>query len=91
MNIVGIDRDGSRNVIIEDIDFDNGDDNIAIKSGRDNDGWRLSRPSSRILIRNCRFKGLHGVVIGSEMSGGVEDVIIENFTASGYCKRGIYV
>lgn len=91
VNNDGIDPDGSRYVIIEDIDFDNGDDNIAIKSGRDNDGWRLSRPSSDILIRNCRFKGLHGVVIGSEMSAGVENVIIENCTASGYCKRGIYV
>ncbi|MDE6416488.1 MAG: glycoside hydrolase family 28 protein [Duncaniella sp.] len=91
VNNDGIDPDGSQYVIIENIDFDNGDDNIAIKSGRDNDGWRLSRPSSKILIRDCRFKGLHGVVIGSEMSGGVEDVIIENCTASGYCKRGIYV
>lgn len=91
VNNDGIDPDGSRNVIIDDIDFDNGDDNIAIKSGRDNDGWRLARPSSNILIRNCRFKGLHGVVIGSEMSGGVENVIIENCTSSGYCKRGIYV
>lgn len=91
VNNDGIDPDGSQDIIIEDIDFDNGDDNIAIKSGRDNDGWRLSRPSARILIRNCRFKGLHGVVIGSEMSAGVENVIIENCTASGYCKRGIYV
>ncbi|MDE6485694.1 MAG: glycoside hydrolase family 28 protein [Duncaniella sp.] len=91
VNNDGIDPDGSQNMIIEDIDFDNGDDNIAIKSGRDNDGWRLSRASSNILIRNCRFKGLHGVVIGSEMSGGVENVIIENCSASGYCKRGIYV
>lgn len=91
VNNDGIDPDGSQNIIIEDISFDNGDDNIAIKSGRDNDGWRLSRPAANILIRNCRFKGLHGVVIGSEMSGGVENVIIENCIASGYCKRGIYV
>lgn len=87
----GIDPDGSHGVIIENIDFDNGDDNIAIKSGRDNDGWTLSRPSSDILIRNCRFKGLHAVVIGSELSGGVENVVIENCSFGGYCKRGIYV
>ncbi len=91
VNNDGIDPDGSHGVIIEDIDFDNGDDNIAIKSGRDNDGWTLSRPSSDILIRNCRFKGLHAVVIGSELSGGVENVVIENCSFGGYCKRGIYV
>lgn len=91
INNDGIDPDGSHDIIIENIDFDNGDDNIAIKSGRDNDGWNLSRPSANILIRNCRFKGLHAVVIGSEMSGGVENVVVENCTFAGYCKRGIYV
>lgn len=87
----GIDIESSQGVLIEDIRFDNGDDNVAIKSGRDNDGWTMVGPSRDILIRLCRFKGLHGVVIGSEMSGGVENVIIENCTYAGYVKRGIFV
>lgn len=91
VNNDGIDPESSRNVLIEDIHFDNGDDNIAIKSGRDNDGWITARPCENIVIRNCHFKGLHAVVIGSEMSGGVRNVIMENCDYAGYCKRGVYV
>lgn len=91
VNNDGIDPESSRDILIEDIYFDNGDDNIAIKSGRDNDGWTAARPCENIVIRNCHFKGLHAVVIGSEMSGGVRNVFIENCDYSGYCKRGIYV
>jgi polygalacturonase len=87
----GIDPEMSRNVLIEDIDFNNGDDNVAIKSGRDDDGRNAQRPSGGIVIRNCRFKGLHGVVFGSEMSAGIEQVFIEDCTYGGYCKRGIYM
>ncbi len=91
INNDGIDPESSRNILIEDIHFDNGDDNIAIKSGRDNDGWTAAMPAENIVIRGCHFKGLHAVVIGSEMSGGVRNVIIENCDYAGYCKRGIYV
>jgi polygalacturonase len=87
----GIDPEYARNVLIEDIDFNNGDDNVAIKCGRDDDGRSEQRPTGGIIIRNCRFKGLHGVVFGSEMSSGVEQVYIENCTYGGYCKRGIYM
>lgn len=91
VNNDGIDPECSRNILIEDVEFDNGDDNIAIKSGRDNDGWTMGSPSENIVIRGCRFKGLHAVVIGSEMSGGVRNIIIEDCNYGGYCKRGIYV
>lgn len=91
VNNDGIDPESSSNVLIEDIHFDNGDDNIAIKSGRDDDGRTVAKPCQNIVIRNCHFKGLHAVVIGSEMSGGVRNVIIENCDYAGYCKRGIYV
>ncbi|MDO4163841.1 MAG: glycoside hydrolase family 28 protein [Bacteroides sp.] len=87
----GIDPECSKNILIEDIHFDNGDDNVAIKSGRDNDGWQVATPSENIVIRNCHFKGLHAVVIGSEMSAGVRNVIVENCDFDGYCKRGIFV
>ncbi|MBQ7422538.1 MAG: glycoside hydrolase family 28 protein [Prevotella sp.] len=91
INNDGIDPECSRNILIEDIHFNNGDDNIAIKSGRDNDGWTLGRPSENIIIRNCHFKGLHAVVIGSEMSAGVQHVFVENCDYAGYCKRGIFI
>lgn len=51
----------------------------------------LGSPTENIVIRNCHFKGLHAVVIGSEMSGGVRNIVIENCDYAGYCKRGIYV
>ena len=91
VNNDGIDPECSRNILIEDIEFDNGDDNVAIKAGRDNDGWAVATPSENIVIRRCRFKGLHAVVIGSEMSAGVRNVFVEDCTFGGYCKRGIYV
>lgn len=91
VNNDGIDPEYTRNLLIENIEFNNGDDNVAIKCGRDNDGWKTSRPSENIIIRNCKFKGLHGVVLGSEMSSGVQNVFIENCTYAGYCKRGIFI
>ena len=91
VNNDGIDPEYSRNVLIEDVHFNNGDDNVAIKCGRDNDGWTTAMPSENIIIRNCHFKGLHAVVIGSEMSAGVRNVFIENCDYAGYCKRGIYI
>lgn len=91
VNNDGIDPESSSDILIEDIHFDNGDDNIAIKSGRDNDGRNTGKPCENIVIRNCHFKGLHAVVIGSEMSGGVRNVMIEDCDYAGYCKRGLYV
>jgi len=91
INNDGIDPEYCKNVLIEDINFDNGDDNVAIKSGRDDEGRATGIPSENIIIRNCRFKGLHGVAIGSEMSAGVKNVFIENCVSRGKCKRGIFL
>lgn len=88
----GIDPEYAKDVLIENVNFDNGDDNVAIKAGRDHEGRANSaKPSENIVIRNCNFKGLHGVVIGSEMSAGVQNVFVENCQTSGYLKRGIYL
>jgi polygalacturonase len=55
--------------------FDTGDDCIAIKSGRNNDGRRLNAPSENIIIRNCTMKDGHGgITVGSEISGGVRNL-----------------
>jgi polygalacturonase len=74
----GCDPESSRDVLIEDSVFDTGDDCIAIKSGRNEDGRRLNTPSENIVIRGCTMKDGHGgVVMGSEVSGGVRNVFVE--------------
>ncbi len=75
----GVDPEMSRNVLVEDCEFDQGDDAIAIKSGRNPEGWRLKTPSKNIVVRNCFVKNGHQLVaIGSELSGGIENVYVEN-------------
>lgn len=75
----GCNPESSTNVLIEDCLFDTGDDCIAIKSGRNNDGRRLAAPSENIIVRNCIMKDGHGgVVLGSECSGGIRNVFVEN-------------
>jgi polygalacturonase len=88
----GIDPEYSSDILIENVLFDNADDNVAIKAGRDNEGRSNSNtPSENIVIRNCEFKGLHAIVIGSEMSAGVRNVYVENSKFRGYLKRGIFI
>lgn len=81
VNSDGVDPDSSRRVLIENCDFDVGDDGVAIKAGRDQDGWRVGRPSEDIVVRNCVYSGKAGggVAIGSEMSGGVRRVYVDGF------------
>ncbi|MFZ6033616.1 MAG: glycoside hydrolase family 28 protein [Melioribacter sp.] len=75
----GCDPESCKNVLIEGCYFDNGDDCIAIKSGRNNDGRRINAPSENFIIRNCMMKDGHGgVVIGSEISGGCRFVFAED-------------
>ncbi len=75
----GVDPESVDHMLIEDCSFDTGDDCIAVNSGRDADGRRVNVPSQNILIRNCRMKDGHGgVVVGSQISGGVRWVFAEN-------------
>ena len=75
----GCDPESSRNILIEDCFFKTGDDCIAIKSGRNEDGRSWNRPSENIIIRNCTMHNGHGgVAIGSEISGGCRNVFVEN-------------
>ncbi|SHL60163.1 Glycosyl hydrolases family 28 [Chitinophaga jiangningensis] len=77
----GVDPEMSQQVLIEDCEFDQGDDAVAIKSGRNPEGWRLKTPSRNIVIRNCIVKNGHQLVaIGSELSGGIENVFVDNCT-----------
>jgi polygalacturonase len=75
----GCDPDSCTDVLIEDCYFETGDDAIAIKSGRDHDGRTVGRPSENIVVRRCTSRGrLYAFAIGSEMSGGVRNVFIED-------------
>jgi len=77
----GCNPESCSDVLIEGCYFDTGDDCIAIKSGRNNDGRRVNAPSENIVIRDCQMRDGHGgVVIGSETSGGVRNVFAENCT-----------
>ena len=92
-NSDGCDPESCKNVVIKNCLFDTGDDCIAIKSGRNADGRRLNIPSENILISNCKMRNGHGgVVIGSEISGGVRNVFVENCEMSSpELERGIRV
>ncbi|MDX9847665.1 MAG: glycoside hydrolase family 28 protein [Tenuifilaceae bacterium] len=87
----GIDPEYSQDVLIENVEFNNGDDNVAIKAGRDLEGRTLGLSSKNIIVRNCKLRGLHGIVIGSEMSAGVHNVYVDSCEAWGYLKRGLYI
>lgn len=74
----GIDPDSCEDVLIENCDVETHDDAISIKAGRDQDAW--SRPGARrIWVRNCRLRSekANALCIGSELSGGVEQVFFE--------------
>ena len=78
-NTDGWDPDSSTNVLIEDSTYSGGDDCVAIKSGWDCFGVEFGKPSQHVHIRNMTCNGrFAGIAIGSEASGGVEDVLVEN-------------
>jgi unsaturated rhamnogalacturonyl hydrolase len=75
----GCDPESCRDVLIEKCLFDTGDDCIAIKSGRNNDGRRVGIPSVNLVIRDCTMRDGHaGTAIGSEISGSCSNVFVEN-------------
>jgi len=74
-NSDGCDPESCKDVLIEGCTFSTGDDCIAIKAGRNNDGRRVNVPSENIIIRNCHMRDGHGgITVGSEISGGVRNV-----------------
>lgn len=75
----GIDLEMTKNFLVENCTFDQGDDAIVIKSGRNRDAWRVGQPTENVVVRNCKvIKGHCLLGVGSEMSGGVRNVLIEN-------------
>ena len=83
-NTDGLNLDSSRNVYVQGLFADVGDDAICIKSGMNEDGWRVARPSENIVIENCHVKKGHGgIVFGSDTSGGVKNVFVRNCVYDG--------
>ncbi|MBB6270777.1 polygalacturonase [Pedobacter cryoconitis] len=80
----GIDIESCKNVLIEGSTFDVGDDGICIKSGRDAAGRKRGVPTENVIIRNSTVYHAHGgFVIGSEMSGGANNIFISDCTFIG--------
>ncbi|HSC55512.1 MAG TPA: glycoside hydrolase family 28 protein [Phnomibacter sp.] len=78
-NTDGCDPDACKNVLIKDCYFDTGDDCIAIKSGRDEDGRGFGRPAENHIIEGCEMKDGHGgIVLGSEIAGGAKNIYAIN-------------
>lgn len=75
----GCDPEYSQNVLIKNSIFNTGDDCIAIKAGRDEEGRRVGIMTENVIVRDCKMIDGHGgVVIGSEMSAGVKNVFVYN-------------
>lgn len=88
----GIDLEMTQHVVVEDCTFNQGDDGVVIKAGRNHDGWHLGMPSQDIVIRNCEIINAHSVLgIGSEMSGGVRRVYMHNCNSSSEVYRLFYI
>ena len=74
-----LDLESCKNALIVNSKFDAGDDGICIKSGKDKDGRRRGRPCENVVVDGCTvFAGHGGFVVGSEMSGGVKNILVEN-------------
>ncbi len=89
----GCDPECCKNVLIENCVFNTGDDCIAIKAGRNRDGYGAGIPTENVIIRNCKMQDGHGgVVIGSEMSGGVRNIFVYDcFMSSPHLQRGLRI
>ncbi len=78
----GIDLEMTRNFLVEHCRFDQGDDAVVIKSGRNQDAWRVNVPTENIVVRDCEILKGHTLLgIGSEMSAGVRNVYMDHCTA----------
>lgn len=90
LNNDGCDPESTTNVLIQNCNFNSGDDGIAIKAGRDQDAWRIGQPTENVIVRNSIFTSkANGLCIGSEMSAGVRNVYMYNVYIH-HCLSAIY-
>ena len=79
VNNDGVDIDSCSEVLIANSSFCTGDDGIAMKAGRDQDAWTTGIATRNVVIRNCEIpEALHGFAVGSELSGGVENIYVQD-------------
>ena len=80
----GVDIESCKNTVIMNCSFDVGDDAICMKSGKNEDGRRRAIPTENVIVNNCVvYHGHGGFVVGSEMSGDVRNIHVENCTFIG--------
>ena len=88
----GIDLEMTRNFLVEDCTFDQGDDAVVIKAGRNRDAWRLNTPTENIVIRNCNILEGHTLLgVGSEISGGIRNVYMHDCKVPQSVRRLFFV
>lgn len=88
----GIDIEMTQHVLIEDCRFDQGDDAVVLKAGRNQDAWRLATPTQDVVVRRCEIVQGHCLLgIGSEMSGGVRRVYMHDCHSSQAVYRLFYL
>jgi hypothetical protein len=75
----GIDLESCKNTLIINSIFDVGDDGICMKSGRDEEGRKRGMPTENVIVNNCKvYNGHGGFVVGSEMSGGIRNILVKH-------------
>lgn len=88
----GIDIEMTQHILVEDCIFDQGDDAVVIKAGRNQDAWRLATPTQDVVVRNCTVVQGHCLLgIGSEMAGGVRRVYMHDCHLSDAAYRLFYI
>lgn len=88
----GIDIEMTRNFLVENCTFDQGDDAVVIKAGRNRDAWRLNAPTENIVVRHCHVREGHVLLgIGSEISGGVRNVYMHHCTVPQSVRRLFFI
>lgn len=88
----GIDIEMTQHVVVEDCRFDQGDDAVVLKAGRNQDAWRLAMPTQDVVVRRCEIVQGHCLLgIGSEMSAGVRRVYMHDCHSSKAVYRLFYL
>ena len=88
----GIDLEMTQHALVEDCVFDQGDDAVVIKSGRNQDAWRLDTPTQDVVVRNCEVVQGHCLMgIGSEMAGGVRRIYMHDCKSTDAVYRMLYL
>ena len=88
----GIDLEMTQHALVEDCRFDQGDDAVVLKAGRNQDGWALDMPTSDVVVRNCEVIQGHCLLgVGSELSGGVRRVHMHDCHSSDRVYRLFYI